>query len=53
MTIQAYKNGGFNLNERNRIYSIPIATIKRHADGKKSNMNEMKNVVDYRHFMSK
>lgn len=38
--VSAYRNGDFGLNER--IFSVPKATIKRHADGKNVNENELK-----------
>lgn len=40
--IAAYKNGESGLNECSRIYGVPKATIKRHADRKNSVMNEVK-----------
>lgn len=40
--VAAYRNGDFGLNECARIYSVPKATIKRHADGKNSTANAIK-----------
>lgn len=40
--VAAYKNGDHGLNECARIYGVPKATIKRHADGKNTFSNEVK-----------
>lgn len=32
--VSAYRNRDFGLNECSRIFSVPKATIKRHADGR-------------------
>ncbi|GBN96101.1 hypothetical protein AVEN_139095-1 [Araneus ventricosus] len=42
--VAAYKNGKKGLNECSRIYNVPKATIKRHADGKNSVANEIKSL---------
>ena len=40
--IRAYRNGDTGLNECSRIYHVPKATIKRHADKKNVIRNEVK-----------
>lgn len=40
--IAAYKNGDYGLNECNRVYGIPKATLKRHTDQKNYYVNERK-----------
>lgn len=40
--VAAYRNGETGLNECSRIYNVPKATIKRHADRKNATANEMK-----------
>lgn len=40
--VSAYRNRDFGLNECSRIFSVPKATIKRHADGKNVNANDLK-----------
>lgn len=40
--VAAYRNGKTGLNECSRIYHVPKATIKRHADRKNATANEMK-----------
>lgn len=41
MAVAAYQNGDYGLNECARVYGVPKATIKRHADRK----NRFSNVV--------
>lgn len=40
--IASYKNGDYGLNKCSRVYGVPKATIKRHADNKNSFINERK-----------
>lgn len=42
LAIAAYKNGDCGLNECARVYGVPKATIKRHADSKNAYANEVK-----------
>lgn len=42
MAVAAYKNGDHGLNKCAQIYNVPKATIKRHADGKNVNANQVK-----------
>lgn len=42
MAVAAYKNGDYGLNECARVYDVPKATIKRHADNKNTFSNTVK-----------
>lgn len=42
VAITALRNGDHGLNACSRIYGIPKATLKRHADGKNSYHNGVK-----------
>lgn len=42
LAVAAYKNGDVGLNECSRVYGVPKATIKRHADSKNAFSNTVK-----------
>ena len=42
MAVAAYMNGDYGLNECSRVYGVPKATIKRHADSKNTFSNSVK-----------
>jgi hypothetical protein len=42
MTVAAYRNGDYGLNECSRVYGVPKATIRRHAMKKNWQVNGVK-----------
>lgn len=42
MTLAAYMNDDYGFNECTRVYGVPKATIKKHADSKNTFSNSIK-----------